>query len=112
MKRWCKCVAEGRMDIEEPLSLFMSEPSPTPASSHGLWYGVIAALPFLYLLSAPPVYLTFLKTPATTGTGMFEAPAWVEVYWAPYGWLGDAPLMSDLLRDYFFWWAEMLNVAL
>lgn len=89
----------------------MSESSPEPgSSSRGLWYAFMAALPVLYVLSVPPVYLTFLQTSSSSGSAIPDVPAWVDVYSAPFNWLSDIPMLSDSMQAYFFWWMEAMDV--
>jgi hypothetical protein len=70
----------------------------------------MVALPLLYVLSVPPVYLMFVRASFSPGSGVVKVPTWIEVYSGPFNWLSDVPLLSEIMRVYFLWWVELLNV--
>ena len=79
--------------------------SETKTKSHAMAWtvAVLIAVPVLYLLSVPPLYMV---PPWRMIQGPFDAPApeWVYAYAGPDRWLVQNTALRDPLVAYWEWW--------
>jgi hypothetical protein len=93
------------------------------------WTFIILALPLLYVVTQPPIYMalsnwnhdrTLVWTPApstgfqwgnerTVAHGTWTIPGWLIAYDKPYKWLETKPVIGQPVYRYRVWWAEHYN---
>lgn len=78
---------------------------------------LLIAMPFLYVLTLPPMYLGIIQfrmliTPEARGLEPMKwpllLPKWFDTYATPYGWLMDHTPMKEPLIAYYKWWESAM----
>jgi hypothetical protein len=71
------------------------------------WTLALLAVPVLYVLTLPPIFLLAQPRKASYGVP-HRPPRWLMVYATPYLWVEETPV-GYLLNQYGEWWWSVLE---